>query len=273
MKHNRIGTDPIIAQLAAARPTDRVDSASEAQQIRAEALLHRITAQPQDNITSPSPTGANRFAKTRRAAIAALTTLAVGLGGATAATAVGIDNPIGDAIIRAFAGNIVHSEQFTASGNANGQCVIHWGVDLPPIQINDDSQSVGFSVETMPDGTMRAKNNSFIFPTEQDYAAASDMLAKAAEILASIDLSTLPGDSTPSMVMNRGTQGSLVATIGDITPSTVMNSGEEVAYTFIENDAAHNEFSAALNTEFKNQLAAAGINPDSVALSAIVGCN
>jgi len=64
----------------------------ETRQIQIEARMQQIIAQP----LADGPLAVKRSARVRRAVIAAATTLAVGLGGATAATAVGVDNPVGD---------------------------------------------------------------------------------------------------------------------------------------------------------------------------------
>jgi len=118
----------------------------QATQIRRQARMHHIMAEP---IQVPQPT---RYGvRARRSVIAILTTLALGLGGATAATAVGLDNPIGDWIASFF-------------------------TDAPV----PDYQSCTVGLTAFRDAT---------FEDRYRYGVSSPELRQAADILAGVDLS------------------------------------------------------------------------------------
>jgi len=260
-------------------------------QALSEARMFQIMAQPVDN-GNPA---AKRFAtltRARRAVIATLAALAVGLSGATAATAIGIGNPIGDWVSDVFGNPVPETMQQRNNDPNRGpvsvvhnytnefwNCTFVWHVDRPGsfdsrfevtqgegIQVNPEIPALGW-ISVGP-------RDDIAPPTPEEL----NMLTEAAEILAEIDFATLPGTFVPPSVNrspairwvdNRDEDAEIHAGLSS-TPQT--REFQEQLTGGAVTDPANAEFHAALESEFDRRLAAAGINPENVTLNWTMDC-
>lgn len=238
-------------------PTSVLDS--RAAQIQLEARMHQIMSS-----TTPAarPQSVRSFVRLRRATIASVGALAVGLGGATAAAAAGIDNPVGDWVVEFFTDNdivvadgpVLFENENSAAACAVGFTVVSWEAIEDP---NEYSAYVG------PDGTMvlpEAHIKELIpdsgeefSPTDPvmqpQYFSDSAEVQQAQALLAAIDLNSLPGERPQ-------------------VPDGLIDLDRWV-FNAAEFDPV---FTDALTERFNTALTEAGLNPDDYELVPTVGC-
>jgi len=148
--------------------------------------MYQIMNQPTESTTTT--VGAKQFARTRRAVIATATTLAIGLSGATAATAVGYSNPVGDWI----------SEQLPFIPSASTVAM----VTIPPsspentMTFGEITGTIGFRVSPVQliNGEVIVEGNL----ENPDAVSTNPDIIRAIEILDGIDVAAL-GVALPTL--------------------------------------------------------------------------
>jgi len=253
-------------------------------QALSQARMQQIMAEP-----FAEPKAHKQFTGIRRAAIATLTTLAVGLGGATAATAIGIANPVGDWVNDVF-GNPVPESMDARNNDPNRgpvsviktvdtdyyHCTFVWHVDRPGDFDSRFEVTEGPGFSSNPE--IPALGWVSVAPrddVEPPTAEESEMLIDAAQILSEIDFADLPGTfippqatRPPAITANTRDGNELEVTVGIWSTPQLreFNNGGNLI------DPANAEFHNALEAEFNNRLSAAGINPENVTLNWTMEC-
>jgi len=227
-------------------------------QIQIEARMYQIMSTP-----SATPNDARRFTRARRAIIATATTLAVGIGGATAATATGLDNPVGDWVTSFFTNSrIVVSDGPVQFDSDQGMAACAVGFQAFPAQwtaIEDDDEVSEIvagnngipSLEPMTMDSSELPDQTPRYPElEAGYSFRLSDMDEANRILATIDLDSLPGQRpvVPEDLIND--QGHFVISSSNFDPV----------------------FIAALNEKFTAALIDAGLNPENYRLTPTTWC-
>jgi len=202
--------------------------------IQSEALMHRIMSQPDNNAATVAP--AKRFARARRAAIATAATLAIGLSGATAATAVGYSNPAGDWFFNRLAGFGIETSRIEGVSTEAGEqsCAAGWGV-------------TNHGVIVLPE---RNNDNS----TNLETISADQLLA--VEILNGIDFNSVFAVYDDELI--------------GVTHPTLENDGERILLSISTPEIQ--AWEAALNAEFDSLLSAAGLDAEQFAVVPLGYC-
>jgi len=157
-------------------------------QIQIAARMQQIIAEPV--VAKPVP--AKQFARARWIAIATAATLAVGLGGATAATAAGFSNPVGDWVYEMFPFTTVLSTEEFPEQTIEFVDTAPDGTPNPvEYQIPGMTCSVGVSV-----AAIRMPDWELIYPVDEISDNPDFILAT--QLLSGIDFTTL-GVPLPEM--------------------------------------------------------------------------